>query len=90
MAQEHYLQAGHKESRVYKRLQVLLRYTTCGNVMQQHYSHMAGLTLAVELGADVMLPPAIVKGANMQHGYRIRRTHAEPFSSLWDYENIVR
>ncbi len=90
VTRQHYLQAGHLEARVYKRLQVLLRYTTCGGVIQQHYAHVAGLALALALGADVTMPPALVQDADLQPAMVTAKHHAEPVGSLWDYNHLVR
>ncbi len=50
---------GAKEGRLYRRIPLILRYTACGGLMNQHYSHIAALTLAAALGADVVLPHAV-------------------------------
>ena len=54
----HYLAYGAKEGRLHRRIPVAVRYTACGGLANQHYSHVAALTLAVALGADVVLPDA--------------------------------
>ena len=44
---------------VYKRVPLLVRYTACGGLFNQHYSHVAALSLALALGGDVVLPAAV-------------------------------
>jgi hypothetical protein len=44
---------------VYKRVPLVVRYTACGGLFNQHYSHVAALALALALGADVVLPAAV-------------------------------
>jgi hypothetical protein len=90
LARQHYQQAGHKEPRVYNRLQVLLRYVTCGATMQQHYAHIAGLTLAAALGANIVVPPAIVPDTGVHPAIGRPRHQPEPVSSLWDYKHLAR
>lgn len=57
-ARQHYLSRGRAEGRLGAPLRVILRYTACTGLINQHYSHIAALTLAAELGAEVVLPPA--------------------------------
>ena len=60
-AARHYLATGRAEGRPYKRLRVLLRYTACTGLINQHYSHIAAFTLAATLGAELVLPPAVCR-----------------------------
>ena len=40
----------------------MVRYETCGGLFNQHYCHLAGLTMAAALGADaVLVPPALAR-----------------------------
>jgi hypothetical protein len=72
---------------------VVLRYTACGGLLNQHYSHVAALALAVALGADVLLPPG-VKRDSFAHYFSQDPTRNEvawsavPFDSLWDGEAL--
>ncbi len=94
-ARKHYMVHGHSENRVYKRIRVLLRYTACGALMNQHYAHISGLTLAAALGADVVMGPAVsrethanyVDSAPVQNKLQWR---AVPFESIWDPYLIKR
>ena len=41
---------------------MVIRYETCGGLFNQHYCHLAGLTMAAALGADaVVMPPALAR-----------------------------
>lgn len=64
----HYRLYGHRENRLYQRIPLLVRYTACGGLMNQHYSHIAALTIASALGGDVMLAPALQRGSFSQIG----------------------
>ncbi len=84
------MEQGYKGQRVYKRLRVLLRYTTCGNLIEQHFSHIAGLTIAAMLGADVVVPPYLVQDSLGSSQQQQQQWHAKPFSSVWDAEHLSR
>jgi hypothetical protein len=95
LVQQHYLQYGHVEGRVYRRLSMLVRYTACGNIMQQHYSHVAALTIAASLGADAVLPYAFHRdsfgsyrqGASGKNNVVWRPV---PFENVWDFQLLSR
>jgi hypothetical protein len=89
IARRHYQNHGYKEMRVYKRPRVLLRYKTCGNTVQQHYSHVAGLTIATALGADVVVPPWAPAGPEVADNNDIKGLQlVQPFWDVWDAEHI--
>lgn len=44
---------------MYRRVPLIVRYTACGGLFNQHYSHIAALSLALALGGDVLLPAAV-------------------------------
>ena len=58
-AQQHYLEHGRQEGRIHKRLKVLLYYTACTGLINQHYSHIAAFTLSSAIGAELVLAPAL-------------------------------
>lgn len=60
-AAEHYVLRGRAEGRPYRRMRVLLRYTACTGLINQHYSHVAAFSLAAALGAELVLPPAVCR-----------------------------
>lgn len=88
LARQHYMTHGHKEGRVYRRLHVLLRYSTCGSVMHQHYAHVSGLAIAAALGADAMLPPSLMEGEGAPSQAQVRRPSA--FATIWDTDHVTR
>ena len=69
---------GRAEGRIYKRLRVLLRYTACTGLINQHYSHIASFVLAAVLGAEVVLPPAAKRDSfgNYFSTYKVRKSPA--------------
>ena len=52
-AAAHFLSRGRKEGRPASKLSVSLRYTACTGLINQHYSHVAALSLASVLGTEV-------------------------------------
>ena len=54
-AKAHYIATGRREGRLYRRVRVLLRYTACTGLINQHYSHIAAFSLAAVLGAESLL-----------------------------------
>jgi hypothetical protein len=54
--EEHYIRQGRSEGRIYKRLDLTLRYSVCHGFINQHYSHIAAFSLARMLGAEIVLP----------------------------------
>ena len=70
-AKQHYLDKGRAEGRLYKRVRVMLRYTACTGLINQHYSHIAAFSLAAVLGAEIVLPPAVCRDS-FAHYFRCR------------------
>jgi hypothetical protein len=94
-AASHYMEFGHKEARVYRRLPVLLRYTACGGLPEQHYSHLAAATLAAAMGADLLLPQALLWASSAGSGKAPAQSsqpewHSVPFDGMWDLAAIQR
>ncbi|CAL5219417.1 g1245 [Coccomyxa viridis] len=58
-AQQHYLAHGRQEGRVHRRLKVLMHYTACTGLINQHYSHIAAFTLSSAIGAELVLAPGL-------------------------------
>ena len=93
-AEAHYMSEGRAEGRVYKRLRVVLRYTACTGLINQHYSHIAAFSLAAVLGAEIVLPPA-AKRDSFAHYFSVFKEHNEvswtaaPLESLLDVEKLV-
>ncbi|KAL0049810.1 hypothetical protein WJX82_010329 [Trebouxia sp. C0006] len=93
-AEEHYVQKGYAQGLIYKRLRVLLRYTACTGLINQHYSHIAAFSLCAVLGAELVLPPA-VKRDSFAHYFSVFKEHNEvkwtpaPLESLLNVDKIV-
>ncbi len=75
-AEDHYVRTGYAEGLIYKRLRVLLRYTACTGLINQHYSHIAAFSLCAVLGAELVLPPA-VKRDSFAHYFSVFKEHNE-------------
>lgn len=58
-AQQHYLKHGRREGRIHKRLRVVMHYTACTGLINQHYSHIAAFTLSSAIGAELVLAPGL-------------------------------
>jgi hypothetical protein len=93
-AAQHYLSKGRAEGRPYKRLRVLLRYTACTGLINQHYSHIAAFTLAAALGAELVLPPAVCRDS-FAHYFSVFKEKNEvqwspvPLDALLDVDSII-
>lgn len=93
-AEDHYVRIGYTEGMIYKRLRVLLRYTACTGLINQHYSHIAAFSLCAVLGAELVLPPA-VKRDSFAHYFSVFKEHNEvkwtpaPLESLLNVDKIV-
>ena len=94
LAKKHYASIGRGEGRVYKRLRVLLRYTACTGLINQHYSHIAALSLSAVLGAELVLPPA-AKRDSFAHYFSVFKEQNEvswtaaPLESLLDVDRLI-
>lgn len=57
---------------------MLLRYTACTGLINQHYSHIASFVLAAVLGAEVVLPPAAKRDSFGHYfsTYKVRQSTA--------------
>jgi len=85
----HYLAYGAREGRLSRRVPVALRYTACGGLANQHYSHVSALSLAVALGADALLPQAARRDTFAHYFSEDRGRNrvvwrGAPLASLWE------
>ena len=93
-AREHYTAWGRSEGRVHKRLRVILRYTACTGLINQHYSHIAAFVLAIALRSEIVLPPAAQRDSFGKY-FSTRKDENEiswtpvPLNSLLDVEKII-
>ena len=94
LAKRHYLDFGRAEGRIYKRLRVLLRYTACTGLINQHYSHIASISLAAVLGAEVVLPPAVKRDSFAHYFSTVKENNQvawtpAPLDSLLDVDKVI-
>ncbi len=93
-ARKHYLEQGRAEGRVFKRIRVVLRYTACTGLINQHYSHIAAFSLAAMLGAELVLPPAVCRDS-FAHYFSVFKEKNEvqwspvPLESLLNVDGII-
>jgi hypothetical protein len=83
----HYRMAGHREGRMYQPLNVVLRYTACGGLINQHYCHIAALTLGASLGAHVVMPPALQR-TSFDPARAAMQWAAQPLRGIWDVDAL--
>lgn len=93
-AQRHYLDWGRAEHRLYHRIRVLLRYTACTGLINQHYSHIAAFTLAAAVHAELVLAPAVQRDSFGHYFSQIKDQNEvqwapAPLSSLLDVALII-
>ncbi len=93
-AKTHYVQHGRKEGRIYHRVRVVLRYIACTGLINQHYSHIAAFSLAAMLGAELVLPPAVMRDS-FEHYFSVYKEKNEvqwspvPLEALLDVDKII-
>lgn len=93
-AMQHYLSVGRSSGYVYKRLRVLMRYTACGGLINQQYSHIAAFSLAAVLGAELVLAPAVKRDSFAHYFSTFKEQNevswtAAPLESLLDVDAVV-
>jgi hypothetical protein len=60
------------------------RYTACGGLMNQHYSHVAALTIAMQIGAEVIMPYALKRDSFGKY------FNPDPSKNRWVSLSLVR
>jgi hypothetical protein len=95
LAKQHYLDVGRNKGFVYKRLRVVMRYTACGGLINQQYSHIAAFSLAAVLGAELVLAPAVKRDSFAHYFSTFKEQNevswmAAPLESLLDVDAIVQ
>eukprot|EP01026_Neomeris_dumetosa_P053225 TRINITY_DN4750_c0_g1_i4.p1 TRINITY_DN4750_c0_g1~~TRINITY_DN4750_c0_g1_i4.p1 ORF type:complete len:572 (-),score=35.73 TRINITY_DN4750_c0_g1_i4:258-1760(-) len=61
VALQHFNEVGRYEGRIPRKMNMIVRYTTCGNIVEQQYSHMSAIALSTLLGAKLIMPPLFKK-----------------------------
>lgn len=86
-----YLVQAYKEG---QNFQILLRYTACTGLINQHYSHISAVMLSAMLGAELVLPPAVKRDsfANYFSPFQDKNEiiwSPTPLESLYNVDQIV-
>jgi len=73
---------------------LLLRYTVCGGLINQHYAHISALMIAQALGAEVVLPLACYRESFGQHfslhtEENEMKWYSAPLETLVDVDRLV-
>lgn len=95
-AEAHFLREGYLEDRVYKDYDLTIRYTACGGLMNQHYSHISALTLAHLSKANRIVWPPMQERESFNKRYHPDVTRNEQgwvyldATTLWDMESIQK
>lgn len=93
-AKDHYVQHGRAEGRLHRRVRVLLRYTACSGLINQHYSHISAFALATAVGAELVLPPAVQRDSFAKYFSMIKDANEVnwtpvPLSTMLDVAKIT-
>ena len=72
---------------------VILRYTACGGLVNQHYSHISAFMLALALRAEVVFPDACYRNSfGLHYDMDVKRNkmewYLEKAETLWDTSAI--
>jgi hypothetical protein len=93
-AEAHYVREGFAQGLVYKDYELTIRYTACGGLMNQHYSHLSALTLAHLAHAHRVIWPPMQerKSYNIRYHTDVRLNRQEwtymDASTVWDLSAI--
>ncbi|RMZ53967.1 hypothetical protein APUTEX25_002544 [Auxenochlorella protothecoides] len=73
---------------------VVLRYSACGGLINQQYSHLSAFILATALRAEVVLPPACFRNSfGLHYDMDIKRNKMEwfttPVNTLLDVPRVI-
>eukprot|EP01024_Parvocaulis_polyphysoides_P030102 TRINITY_DN2734_c2_g1_i1.p1 TRINITY_DN2734_c2_g1~~TRINITY_DN2734_c2_g1_i1.p1 ORF type:complete len:550 (-),score=34.20 TRINITY_DN2734_c2_g1_i1:2-1651(-) len=58
-ALQHYNEFGQFNGYVPRKINMVLRYTACSGLVNQQYAHIASLSIALLLGAKLIMPPSL-------------------------------
>ena len=87
-AHQHYIQYGRREGRMFRRPKLILHYTACGGLTNQIYSHIPAFVLGEALGAELVLPPALMRSSFGHHSHEIVWTPSD-IALLLDADRII-
>lgn len=93
-SEDHYLRQGRNEGRLYKRMNLLLRYSVCSGFINQHYSHIAAFSLAAVLGAEIVLPVGCKRDSfgstfNVDKTKNSMMWKSTPLDTILDVDKII-
>lgn len=95
-AEGHFLREGYLRDMVYKDYDLTIRYTACGGLMNQHYSHISALTLAHLSNAKRLIWPPMQERESFNKRYHPDVTRNEQgwvymdATTLWDMDFITK
>lgn len=72
------------KKKIFGKQRIIVRYTACTGLINQHYSHIAAFSLSHVLGAELVLPPA-VKRDSFEHYFS---PFAEQNEVLWTPDHL--
>ena len=94
---DHYVQHGHRESRLAFALRIVLRYDVQQGFSNQLYCHIPALALAATLGAEVVLAPALMRSSfahfelgETRSGWQATNWTSAPLDQIIDVEKLQR
>eukprot|EP01023_Acetabularia_acetabulum_P032553 TRINITY_DN303_c0_g1_i3.p1 TRINITY_DN303_c0_g1~~TRINITY_DN303_c0_g1_i3.p1 ORF type:complete len:523 (+),score=52.65 TRINITY_DN303_c0_g1_i3:247-1815(+) len=58
-ALQHYNEFGQFNEYIPRKINMVVRYTACSGLVNQQYAHIASISIAVLLGAKLILPPSL-------------------------------
>ena len=85
---------GQQEGRMYRRFGIRLHYIACTGLINQQYSHIAAFALGSAIGADLVLPPALMRDSFGSY-FSMRKEKNQvawtpaPIESLLDVDSII-
>lgn len=95
-AEEHFLREGYLRDMVYKDYDLTIRYTACGGLMNQHYSHISALALAHLANANRIIWPPMQERESFNKRYHpdVKRNEQGwvylDATTLWDIDFIKK
>lgn len=93
-AKQHFIQHGKLEGRAFRDFKVRMHYTACTGLINQQYSHIAAFILSSAIGAELVLPPALMRNSFGSYYSLLKEKNevlweAAPADMLLDVERII-